>query len=143
MPWILSRANGVSNSPMQDTIPRMAEALHNMRDEGKLNVTSKDRLNQAIQYVLDRLYMSRISIHMLISHHKSLYCPEESKDTTNTGLRGTIDPACDAAEVAKEAFANAAFLCDQIYMDSPKLKISCVNMAEEQEDKVNFVYIPK
>jgi len=125
----------------QDTIPRMAEALHNMRDDGKLNVNSKDRLNQAIQYVLDRLYMSRISIHMLISHHKSLYCPEESKESNN-GLRGTIDPACDAAEVAKEAFANAAFLCDQIYMDSPKLNLKCVNVADEGSDAVNFVYIP-
>jgi pyruvate dehydrogenase kinase 2/3/4 len=125
----------------QDTIPKMADALHNLRDEGKLNVNSKDRLNTAIQYVLDRLYMSRISIHMLISHHKSLYCPEESKENNN-GLRGTIDPACDAAEVAKEAFANAAFLCDQIYMDSPKLKLSCVNVADEPDDKVNFVYIP-
>ena len=120
----------------------MADALHNLRDEGKLNVNTKDRLNAAIQYVLDRLYMSRISIHMLISHHKSLYCPEESKENNN-GLRGTIDPACDAAEGAKEAFANAAFLCDQIYMDSPKLKLSCVNVADETEDKVNFVYIPK
>ena len=127
---------------VQDTIPKMADALHNLRDEGKLNVNTKDRLNTAIQYVLDRLYMSRISIHMLISHHKSLYCPEESKENNN-GLRGTIDPACDAAEVAKEAFANAAFLCDQIYMDSPKLKLSCVNVADELEDKVNFVYIPK
>jgi len=126
----------------QDTIPRMAEALHNLRDEGKLNVQSKDRLNQAIQYVLDRLYMSRISIHMLISHHKSLYCPEESKETNN-GLRGTIDPACDAEEVAREAFANAAFLCDQMYMDSPKLNLKCVNVAEGGEDSVNFVYIPK
>ena len=98
---------------LQDTIPKMADALHNLRDEGKLNVNTKDRLNTAIQYVLDRLYMSRISIHMLISHHKSLYCPEESKENNN-GLRGTIDPSCDAAEVAKEAFANAAFLCDQI-----------------------------
>ena len=67
---------------------------------------------------------------------------EESKENKN-GLRGTIDPACDAAEVAKEAFENAAFLCDQIYMDSPKLKLSCVNVADETEDKVNFVYIPK
>ena len=49
---------------LQDTIPRMADALHNLREEGKLNVNAKDRLNTAIQYALDRLYMSRISIHM-------------------------------------------------------------------------------
>ena len=49
---------------LQDTIPRMADALHSLREEGKLNVNTKDRLNTAIQYALDRLYMSRISIHM-------------------------------------------------------------------------------
>jgi pyruvate dehydrogenase kinase 2/3/4 len=125
----------------QDTIPRMADALHSLREEGKLNVSNKDRMNLAIQYVLDRLYLSRISIHLLISQHKAQYCPEESKGA-NTGMQGTIDPSCDAADVAREAFANAAFLCDQMYMDSPKLKLTCINQVDDTKDKVNFVYIP-
>ena len=29
---------------LQDTVPRMAEALHNMRDDGNLNVNAKDKL---------------------------------------------------------------------------------------------------
>ena len=120
----------------------MADALHNLREEGKLNVSNKDRMNLAIQYVLDRLYLSRISIHLLISQHKAQYCPEESKGANN-GLQGTIDPSCDAADVAREAFANAAFLCDQMYMDSPKLKLTCINLVDDTKDKVNFVYIPK
>ena len=119
----------------------MAEALHNMRDAGNLNVNCKDKLNTAIQYFLDRLYMSRISIHMLISHHKALYCPEESK-TTSPGLRGTIDPKCDAVEVAKTAFENATFLCEQIYMDAPKLNIQWVDLTNSDKNSVEFVYIP-
>jgi len=124
----------------QDTVPHMAEALHNLRDSGNLNVTCKDRLNQAIQYFLDRLYMSRISIQMLISHHKALYCPEESKN--NPGLRGTIDPKCDAVDVAKMAFENASFLCEQIYMDAPKLDIEWTDLTDEDKNSVDFVYIP-
>ena len=125
---------------VQDTVPRMAEALHNMRDDGNLHVNAKDKLNQALQYFLDRLYMSRISVQMLIAHHKSLFCPEESKKTTH-GLTGTIDPSCDPARIAEEAFENAAFLCDQIYMDAPKINIKCSNLVDGS-DKINFVYIP-
>jgi len=124
----------------QDTVPRMAEALHNMRDDGNLNVNSKDKLNQALQYFLDRLYMSRISIQMLVAHHKSLFCENESKRSTH-GLTGTIDPSCDPVRIAEEAFENAAFLCDQIYMDAPKLNIKCSNLTDGS-DKINFVYIP-
>merc|ERR1712096_241953 len=123
----------------QDTVPHMAEALHNLRDSGTLNVTCKDRLNQAIQYFLDRLYMSRISIQMLISHHKALYCPEESKN--NPGLRGTIDPKCDAVDVAKMAFENAS-LCEQIYMDAPKLDIEWTDLTDKDKNSVDFVHIP-
>ena len=120
----------------------MADALHNLRDAGNLQVNNKDRLNQAIQYFLDRLYMSRISVQMLIAHHKSLFCPEESRKVTN-GFRGTIDPQCDPAAIAKEAFENAAFLCDQIYMDAPKINLKCTNLTDSNNpDKIDFVYIP-
>ena len=60
----------------------MANAVQAMMDSGDLNFDRKDKLNQAIQYALDRLYMARISIHSLIAHHKSLYCPEERKINT-------------------------------------------------------------
>lgn len=125
----------------QDTVPRMAEALHNLRDSGNLHVNCKDRLNQAIQYFLDRLYMSRISIHLLISQHKALYCPEESK-TTTMGSTGTIDPQCDAVKVAEMAFESATFICEQMYMDAPKLNIKWSDVTDEEKTSVNFVYIP-
>jgi len=127
----------------QDTVPRMADALHSMRDDGNLQVTTKDKLNQAIQYFLDRLYMSRISVQMLIAHHKSLFCSQSGAGDPSCSHQeqGTIDPQCDPVKVAQEAYENAAFLCDQIYMDSPKMNITCSNVAEGT-DKINFVYIP-
>merc|ERR1719228_983340 len=124
----------------QDTVVHMADALHILKDEGILHVNSKDKLNQAIQYFLDRLYMSRISINMLISHNKALYCPEESN--RSDGLKGTIDPKCDAVKIAKSAYQNAVFLCDQIYMDAPKLNIDCVDLTDPGKASVEIVYIP-
>jgi len=97
----------------QDTVVHMADALHILKDEGILHVNSKDKLNQAIQYFLDRLYMSRISINMLISHNKALYCPEESKNRSD-GLKGTIDPKCDAVKIAMSAYQNAVFWCGEV-----------------------------
>jgi len=124
----------------QDTVPRMAEALHNMRDAGNLNVNCKDRMNIAIQYFLDRLYMSRISIHMLISHYKAAYCPEEA-DEKDVVSQGTIDPCCNVVTVAKAAYDSAAFLCEQIYMDAPKLNIEAKDLTDSSKDGVEFVYI--
>ena len=117
----------------------MAGALTGMRASGNLVVNKEDNLNKAIQYFLDRLYMARISVHMLIAHHKSLFCPEESKN--NSRLQGTIDPMCNPTKVAEEAYAQAAFVCDSMYMDHPKLNIKTSNMVDDT-DTVNFVYIP-
>ena len=120
----------------------MANAVQAMMDSGDLNFDRKDKLNQAIQYALDRLYMARISIHSLIAHHKSLYCPEERK--INTRLQGTIESMCDPTRIIKEAYENAEFLCDQIYLDHPKLNIITMNTVDDgaAKDTVNFVYIP-
>lgn len=123
----------------QDVVPQMANALNGLKESGKLVVNTKDRLNKAIQYFLDRLYMHRISVHMLIATHKSMFCPEESGK--NTRLLGTIDPMCDPAQVAEEAYESAAFLCDNEYMDHPKLNIKISNRVDDT-DTVNFVYIP-
>ena len=66
---------------VQDVVPRMAEAVQGMKSSGGLVVNGKDQMNKAIQYILDRLYMARISIRMLIAQHQSLYCPFESTKT--------------------------------------------------------------
>ena len=54
---------------------------------------------------------------------------------------GTIEPKCDPAAIAQEAFENAQLVCEQIYMDSPKVNIKVHNMVTNT-DEVDFVYIP-
>jgi len=121
-----------------DTVTLMAEAVLSMKlDPSDPN----DGVNRSIQYFLDRLYMSWISIKMLISHHKLIYCPDESKSTP-VGMVGSIDPVCDVARVAEAAFENAQFLCDQLYMDAPKLKLHIHDATNPDAKSVNFTYIP-
>lgn len=126
----------------KDVVPRMAEAVQGMKSSGDLVVNGKDQMNKAIQYILDRLYMARISIRMLIAQHQSLYCPFESTKTKHSArpIQGIIDPSCDPADVLMEAYEEAAIICDQIYMDHPKINIKSTNTVDK--DNVSFVYVP-
>ena len=36
---------------------------------------------------------------------------------------GCIDPNCDVATIVRDAFNNAAFLCDQVYLQAPDLRL--------------------
>merc|ERR1712228_372317 len=82
--------------------PRMADALHNLRESGTLQVNRRDKLNKKVHYFLDRLYTMRISVQMLISHNKRFFCsPEDPNYQPN--LQGTIEPKCDPAAIAQEA----------------------------------------
>jgi len=121
-----------------DTIAHMAEAVLAWKKENGREVDVKDGANRSIQYFLDRLYMSRISINMLISHHKLLFCPEES-GSAPIGMIGTIDPNCNVEKVAAAAYENASFLCDQMYLDAPKLKLMVKDVSKKG---MNFVYVP-
>jgi len=124
----------------QDTVPRMADALHNLRESGTLQVNRRDKLNKKVHYFLDRLYTMRISVQMLISHHKRFFCsPGDPNYQPN--LQGTIEPKCDPAAIAQEAYENAQIVCDQIYMDSPKVNIKVHNLVDDTNN-VDFVYIP-
>lgn len=125
----------------QDTVPHMANALQGMKEAGKLCLSANDQQHMVIQYFLDRLYMSRISIHMLISHHKAHFCPEEYQNSP-IGMTGTIDPNCDLAKVAEDAYESAAFLCESIYLDAPKLNLTFKDATSESENRVKFAYIP-
>ena len=102
-----------------DTVPNMAAAIEGiMTDdvEGKMN-------KQDIQFFLDRLNTSRISIHLLISMYTAVMKKSHKKCPTISSLIGTIDPQCDIIGVAEEAFDDASYLCCREYKDHPLLEI--------------------
>jgi len=88
--------------------------------ELKESHTVDNQTDMAIQYFLDRFYMSRISIRMLMHQHVLLF--EEGADKKSRRI-GIIDPNCKVRSIIMEAFTNAAFLCEEYYKCAPDIEI--------------------
>merc|ERR1711970_1375418 len=110
--------------------------------ELKESHTVDKQTDMAIQYFLDRFYMSRISMRMLINQHKLLFEPDADKDTKRIGM---IDPSWKVKSVIMEAFQNAAFLCEEYYDCAPEIEIKGQTMVRNEKGKkvgLSIVYPP-
>uniref|UniRef100_A0A673VW91 Protein-serine/threonine kinase n=1 Tax=Salmo trutta TaxID=8032 RepID=A0A673VW91_SALTR len=104
-----------------DVVPTMAQGVIEYKDAfGQDPVTS-----QNIQYFLDRFYMSRISIRMLINQHTLIFNGNTNPAHPNT--IGCIDSLCDVTEVIRDAFESAKMLCEQYYLGAPELELREMN----------------
>ena len=65
------------------------------------------------------LNSARISIRMLMDQHLMVYGYERSPPD-NVGV---INPQTDIRAILTEAYEDAKFLCEQGYMDVPRLKL--------------------
>ncbi|XP_063228794.1 pyruvate dehydrogenase (acetyl-transferring) kinase, mitochondrial isoform X2 [Bacillus rossius redtenbacheri] len=120
-----------------DVIPTMAQGVLELKESHEVNQQTEG----SIQYFLDRFYMSRISIRMLINQHTLLF----GKKISNSNSRhiGSIDPQCDVLDVVQDAYENARFLCDQYYLSSPELVVQ--QHADGDSDPaspIRIVYVP-
>lgn len=98
-----------------------------------------DKQNELkIQYFLDRFYLNRISIRMLINQHAALFGGDLPGHPRHIGC---IDPNCDVTTVVEDAYENAKFLCDQYYLRSPELIIDTRNV-DNDEGPISIVYVP-
>ncbi|MEW5977838.1 MAG: PDK/BCKDK family protein kinase [Acidobacteriota bacterium] len=88
-----------------------------------------DALQPEIREFLDRFYLSRIGIRMLIGQHLALHAEPRP------GYVGLICSKCCPAEVLEEATRNAQSLCDFHYGASPSVRVMG-NVA------LTFTYIP-
>jgi pyruvate dehydrogenase kinase 2/3/4 len=90
-------------------------------------------VDYSIQSFLDRFYLSRIGIRMLIGQHIAL--------NMDRGLRqdyvGIICTHTDVKEIALTAVDNARFLCEEWYglFEAPKVEIVC-------KSDIKFMYVP-
>uniref|UniRef100_A0A673FN24 Protein-serine/threonine kinase n=1 Tax=Sinocyclocheilus rhinocerous TaxID=307959 RepID=A0A673FN24_9TELE len=104
-----------------DVVPTMAQGVIEYKEVfGQDPVT-----NQNIQYFLDRFYLSRISIRMLINQHTLVF--DGATNPVHPNTIGSIDPHCQVAEVVKDAYESARMLCDQYYLSSPDLVLQELN----------------
>jgi len=156
-----------------DTVIAMAEAVmeHKIKEIKVMQGHRPAKAEKNIQYFLDRLYTSRISVRMLINQHTMLF-DEPSTGSSNKrkqesqskprkvdgqglSMVGTIDPLCQVTPVVEQAYESARFMCEQYYLSAPELEYTAydhskraVNLGpgelarEKRSDNVSFVYVP-
>ncbi|XP_030076273.1 pyruvate dehydrogenase kinase, isozyme 2 [Microcaecilia unicolor] len=118
-----------------EVVPTMAQGVIEYKEAfGDDPVT-----NQNIQYFLDRFYLSRISIRMLINQHTLIF--DGAMNPAHPKHIGSIDPNCDVTEVVKDAYDMAKMLCDKYYLASPELQIQEIN-ANNSRQPIHVVYVP-
>ncbi len=78
---------------------------------------ASENLSPEIQEFLDRFYLSRIGIRMLIGQHIALH------KGSGSGYVGLVCEKCSPSEVAREAVANAKNLCVLRYGNSPDVAL--------------------
>ncbi|XP_069558670.1 pyruvate dehydrogenase (acetyl-transferring) kinase isozyme 1, mitochondrial isoform X2 [Brachyistius frenatus] len=120
-----------------DVIPTMAQGVV----EYKETYGTDPVVSQNVQYFLDRFYMSRISIRMLLNQHTLLFGGKVKVNPAHPKQIGSIDPNCRVSDVIKDAYENARNLCDRYYMNSPELILEEFNV-KEQGKPISMVYVP-
>ncbi|KAL1252723.1 hypothetical protein QQF64_017416 [Cirrhinus molitorella] len=118
-----------------DVVPTMAQGVIEYKEKFGFDPF----ISSNVQYFLDRFYTNRISFRMLINQHTLLFgdaaCLAQPKHI------GSIDPACNVAEVVRDAYETAKMLCEQYYMTAPELKIGEFN-SKAPKKPVQVVYVP-
>ncbi|KAL2919178.1 [Pyruvate dehydrogenase (acetyl-transferring)] kinase isozyme 2 [Polyrhizophydium stewartii] len=93
-------------------------------------------LPTAIQAFLDRFYMSRIGIRMLIGQHTTMtnaVCSNSSQED----YVGIICTRTNVGDIANDAIRNARFICQDYYglYDCPQVKLM-------GRTDIDFMYVP-
>lgn len=92
------------------------------------------QIDSNIQGFLDRFYMSRIGIRMLIGQHVALTDQRTQSDPNYVGI---ICTKTNVRDLAQEAIENARFVCEDHYglFDAPKVQLVC-------SPDLHFMYVP-
>lgn len=100
--------------------------------ELKKNKSTSKQMERTIQTFLDRFYMSRIGIRVLIGQHIAL-----NQLDPDPNYVGVICINTNVKDVAQEAIDNALFICEEHYglFKGPPVQLSC-------PDNLRFMYIP-
>lgn len=105
-------------------VPLMAKGILELKSS-----EGASSLKPEIHEFLDRFFMSRIGIRMLIGQHIALH------DAPKPGYAGLICEKCSPAMVAREAAANAKSLCLLRYGAAPEVGV-------HGKADLAFTYVP-
>ncbi|KAF2090241.1 pyruvate dehydrogenase kinase-like protein [Saccharata proteae CBS 121410] len=120
-----------------DRIKRRHDSVVTTVAQGILEYKRKRQrmqIDHNIQAFLDRFYMSRIGIRMLIGQHIALTDQRQRSDPNYVGI---ICTKTNVRELAMEAIENARFVCEDHYglFDAPKIQLVC-------DPSIQFMYVP-
>ncbi|XP_077051715.1 pyruvate dehydrogenase kinase, isozyme 3b isoform X2 [Siphateles boraxobius] len=118
-----------------DVVPTMAQGVIEYKEKFGFDPF----ISSNVQYFLDRFYTNRISFRMLINQHTLLF--GDATFLAQPKHIGSIDPACNVAEVVRDAYETAKMLCEQYYMRAPELKIGN-STAKTPKKPIQVVYVP-
>jgi pyruvate dehydrogenase kinase 2/3/4 len=139
-------------APTTEIVQKFTEALQNIRKRHSTVVETlaqgymefsdlgpvKEYEESQIQYFLNRFYLSRISIRLLIYQHTMCFGDEVPQHPTHLGF---VDPHCRVQEIIKDAFENAQFLCEGYYLTAPVLDLRSMN-ATHPDEIIQIPYVP-
>ncbi|XP_070402541.1 pyruvate dehydrogenase (acetyl-transferring) kinase isozyme 1, mitochondrial-like [Nothobranchius furzeri] len=91
-----------------DVIPTMAQGVL----EYKETYGTDPVVSQNVQHFLDRFYMSRISIRMLLNQHTLPFGGKVKVKPAHPKQISSINQHCCVSEAIKDAYENARNLCD-------------------------------
>ena len=96
-------------------------------------------MEAAVQYFLDRLYMTNISTRMLVNQHLYIF----GDNIARCRHVGQIDPYCDVVTEVRRAHKEAARLCDLHYKHHPELVIKSNNRSNNEalESPITLPYV--
>lgn len=122
-----------------DVVQTMAHGILELKETQNNQV--EPGMETSIQYFLDRFYMSRISIRMLINQHSKLLSDVAHWSLLERSVLenfaailfgqipqtsehiGCIEVDCYPRSVVNDAYENARWLCDQYYLGAPEMEI--------------------
>lgn len=113
------------------TVTTLARGVQNWKQKNNYKY-----LNSPINQFLDRFYMSRIGIRMLIGQTIAINQQSE-KNMQNDDYVGIICLHCNIKEIIHDAIDAARFACEEHFniMDVPKVKLYCPS-------DLSFRYVP-
>ncbi|KAI9472275.1 MAG: hypothetical protein EXX96DRAFT_583492 [Benjaminiella poitrasii] len=108
-------------------VTTMAQGIMEYKQHRKANMIDSD-----VQQFLDRFYMSRIGIRMLIGQHSALY-----RGPFMRNYVGVICTRTNIREIAQDAVENARFICEDHYdlFKAPEVQMFCPG-------DIEFMYVP-
>ncbi|KAI8981495.1 hypothetical protein BDB01DRAFT_794315 [Pilobolus umbonatus] len=108
-------------------VTTMAQGILEYKEHWQTNMIDSD-----VQQFLDRFYMSRIGIRMLIGQHSALYRGPFMKNYV-----GVICTKTNIKDICQDAIANARFICEDHYglFKAPEVQMF-------SPGDIEFMYVP-